>query len=419
MSEDTTQKIGLIGILSLGLTTVIGSGVWGDPFNWVNQAGSFAILTVVISWLLFFTAGLAYAEVVGMFPNSGGPYSYVSGAINKKWGSVLGFLYYLGYIIIGPILVFVSVSSFLAMVGSSSQALLVILTVLIIVILAFVVELIPLKIVGYVVGGWIALKVLSLLIIFIIFIAKGDGANLSTPSFSGQDFVAVGNSSLWALMGFEVILVFSGDLLRKGDTKEEGKRLPRGILMVLAAILIIYILVIIGSGMIVAQGDIGENVEVFSYIETNYGVSASLLNGLKSFSALGTAFAIFIMLGHQLKVMTQGESLPKIFAEKKFRIPIYSSTFTAILSGISGLVMVLLLPSLGGRIIGIFSYVGLGLILLAAMIPAGIIALYLRVKMPILERPFKTPLYYVVFPLSIILGIYLFVLNLIALIGAL
>ena len=217
MRENTNSKIGIIGILSLGLTTVIGSGVWGDPFSWVNTAGSYSILVIVISWMLFFTAGLAYAEVVGMFPKSGGPYSYVSGAINKKWGSILGFVYYFGYTIIGAILVFVSVSSFLEMIGVDSFALLIILTVLVIIILAFVVEAIPLRIIGWTISIWICLKVLSLLIISLFFIIKGNGANLNTSTFTGEMFISIGNSSLWALMGFEVLLVFSGDLkLKKG-----------------------------------------------------------------------------------------------------------------------------------------------------------------------------------------------------------
>ncbi|WP_457556428.1 APC family permease [Candidatus Harpocratesius sp.] len=420
MSENTNQKIGYFGLLALGLTTVIGSGVWGDPFSWVDKAGFFGIIPVIISWLLFFTAGLSYAEVVGMFPNSGGPYSYVSGAINKKWGSVLGILYYLGNLIIGVILAFVSIASFFGTISLNNSTLLIVFTALLVIILSFVVELFPLKIIGWIASIWVAIKIILLLSVFIFFIIKGDNSNLTmtTPTF--DEIKLVGNGSLWALMGFEVILVLSGDLSHKSDDEDSKKRLPRGILIVLGIILFVYLIVIIGVSFILGKGALSASgLGAFEYAALQTGISTTLLYAFKTFSSLGTAFAIFFILIYILKVLAKGNSLPSVFSKTKKGMYINNAILTAILSGILAIVMTILIPSTSGAVIGIFSYVGIAFILLSAMIPAGIIALYLRVKMPILERPFKTPIYYIVFPLSIILGLYLFTLNLLALIGAL
>lgn len=70
--------------MGIGLTTVIGSGIWKDSLLWSNTASIFSLLTVFVAWLLMFCVGLAYAESVSMFPQGGGPYSYVGGAFGKK-----------------------------------------------------------------------------------------------------------------------------------------------------------------------------------------------------------------------------------------------------------------------------------------------------------------------------------------------
>ncbi|MCF2141170.1 MAG: APC family permease [Candidatus Lokiarchaeota archaeon] len=420
MSENTNQKIEYFGLLALGLTTVIGSGIWGDPFSWVDTAGIFGIIPVIISWLLLFTAGLSYAEVVGMFPNSGGPYSYVSGAINKKWGSFLGFTYYLGYLLISVILTFVSIASFFGSINLNNPTLLVIFTVLLVIILSFVVELFPLKTIGWIALIWVAIKIILLMIVFIFFMIKGDSSNLISAKPTFEEIKVVGNGSLWALMGFEVILVLSGDLSHKTDDGNSKKKLPRGILIILGIILIIYIGVIIGVNFIVKQGALtASGLQAFEYAALQSGISTSLLYACKAFSSLGTTFAIFFILTYTLKVLAKGDSLPKVFSKTKKGMYINNAILTAVLSGIFALIMTILIQITNGIIINVFSYIGLGFILLSAMIPAGIIALYLRIKMPILERPFKTPIYYIVFPLSIVLGLYLFTLNLLALIGAL
>lgn len=408
-------KISIWGIIGIGLTTVIGSGIWRDPLTWINDSGSLALLAIIISWLFFFTAGLAYSECVSMFPNSGGPYSFVSGAINKTWGTILGILYYLGYIIIGALLAFLAVNYGLSAIEVDSFPLLVILTTLLIIIFAFVSEYIPLKIIGNITLIWVIIKILSLIVISIILMVKGNPSNLSANSFNFTNFTNVGNASLWALMGFEVMLVFSGDLTNKKEIDDNRTQLPKGIISVLVVILITYIIVTVGNGFIANIGYVGDTAE-FEYIEQTTGISKNLLAGLTSFSSLGTCLAMFVVLTHQLKVMAKGGSLPDFMGQEKRGFYWNNSIITAILSGVIGFIMTFCIPLTDGAIIDVLVTIGLGLVLLSAMIPAGIIALYLRIKMPILERPFKTPVYFIIFPLSIILSIYLFILNILSLI---
>ena len=68
-------------------------------------------------------------------------------------------------------------------------------------------------------------------------------------------------------------------------------------------------------------------------------------------------------------------------------------------------------PFLSDHSVDIVAGVGVGLVVLSALLPAGVSALVFRQRMPALVRPFKTPVYLVVFPLAILLSIYLLVLN--------
>ena len=73
MSQNNKSKINIFGFMGIGLTAIVGSGIWQNPISWSDLSGPLSILAIFISSLLFFTFGLAYAEVVSIFPKSGGP----------------------------------------------------------------------------------------------------------------------------------------------------------------------------------------------------------------------------------------------------------------------------------------------------------------------------------------------------------
>jgi len=115
MSQNNKSKMNIFEFIGIGLTVVVSSG----------------------SCLLFFTFGLAYAEVVSIFPKSGGPYSYISGVLGKKRGTFIGILYYLGYIIIGAVLAFNSAKYTLGIFNSESNIGIILLTVFYTILLCF------------------------------------------------------------------------------------------------------------------------------------------------------------------------------------------------------------------------------------------------------------------------------------------
>ncbi|TFG01061.1 MAG: APC family permease [Promethearchaeota archaeon] len=410
--KQNKNKINFLGIIAIGMTTVIGSGIWRDPLKWANSSGIFSILAVVISWLLFLTAGLSYAECVSMFPKSGGPYSYVGGAVNKKWGTLVGILYYIGYLFISSLLAFLTANFTLGIFGVQDNLMLVVFTLLFLILFGLLSGIVSPRLFGFLALGWVLIKIVFLIIVSILMLLNADVANYSVNELTFSGFQETINLSIWALLGFEVMLIFTEELNKKDSLIKGNLKMSIGILIALLSILGVYILVTLGASSLVGINDLGTS-NPFVIIASNTGIPTPILSFFAAFSAAGTCFAVLATCIHQLRVMARDDSLPKIFNKTKKGYHIANIGVTIILVVIIGSIMTLLIPLTEGLIVDIFAATGIGIVLISAMLPAGIIALYLRIKMPILERPFKTKFYYIVFPLAILLSIFLFYLNII------
>ncbi|MBD3193718.1 MAG: hypothetical protein GF317_01585 [Candidatus Lokiarchaeota archaeon] len=143
------------------MTTVVGSGIWRVPLSWSNIAGIMSVFAVLLSWLLFLTVGLSCAECVSMLPKSGGPYSYVGGAFNKKWGTTLGMVYFIGYLLISSLLAFLTANFTLGIFGIDSTIGLFILTLVYIVIFGVLAGISSPRILGFIAFGWGFIKVIK------------------------------------------------------------------------------------------------------------------------------------------------------------------------------------------------------------------------------------------------------------------
>lgn len=420
MTEGSSKKknrITFLGILGIGLTTVIGSGIWRDGLTWPHYAGITAIIAILISWLLMMTAGLAFAECVSMFPKSGGPYSYVGGAINKTWGRIVGTLYIVGYFFITVILGFLTALFTYIALGIQQDIWLTVLTVVYIVIFGVLAGISPPRTLGHVSFVWASIKILLLVIVGTLALINGNTANFTAGTLTWDGFQTAIYSSIFALLGFEVILIFAGEIEKNDEGIKSKRKLPFGIIFSLIIILFVYIYFTLGGASLVQIGALdnpNDTVAVLAFLSEQTGIPLRIISLFAAISASGTLYSLQAVSIHQLRVMARDESLPKLFAKTKNNIyyanVVVITTITAAMGGL----MMGLLPIYGGPIIDFYGFIGIGLVLLSSMIPAGIIALYLRIKMPILDRPFKTPMYYIIFPLSILLGIFLFVLNLLS-----
>lgn len=407
---ENKDRISLLGIIGIGLTTVIGSGIWKDSLLWSNSAGIFSLVTLSIGWLLMFTVGLAYAECVGMFPQGGGPYSYVGGAFGRKAGSFVGMLYVAAYYCIGALLSFLAALFSLAALSFGTFELLTtpnifILTMIFVVLFTLLSSFTPSRQFGTIAFVWSLIKILLVVGVFAFVLLNWSTTTFDVPTFDG--FQSAINTSIFALLGFEIMLVFAG------ETENAEKTVPKGILIALPIFLILYLFVSLAASGIVGIGDIAAgdqgSVSLIILLASSAGIYGGLIFGFAAFSAAGVAYAILAMVTKQVKILAKDGALPERFSQEG-----KSFGWASILTLIMALIVAGLMTGtmdIWAESVDVFATAGLGLVLISAMLPAGLSALALRQKMPALVRPFKTPAYIIIFPLSILLSIYLIYLN--------
>ncbi|MFW9919434.1 MAG: APC family permease [Candidatus Thorarchaeota archaeon] len=410
---ESKEGISLLGIIGIGLTTVIGSGIWKDSLLWSNSAGIFSLPALFVGWILMFTVGLAYAECVSMFPQGGGPYSYVGGVFGKKAGSLFGVLYLVAYWCVGAVLAFVSALFTLAAIDFSLLATLniAILTAVYVVIFMFLAGFTPGKKFGNISFVWALIKIILVVgVTLLVLMNWSPATTFEPPTLAG--FQESLNLSIWALLGFEVMLVFAG------ETSNSEKNVPKGILIALPIFLVLYLLVSLGAAGIVAIGtfppppDTG-SIGLIMYLSTTIGVPPSAIFAFAAFSAAGTGYAMMAVTNKQIKILSKDGVLPSRLSSEKSGLGA-SEILGAVFTGIIAVAMVLVMDIntyLSTYSVDIVAGVGVTLVLLSAMLPAGVSALRFRMTMPALVRPFKTPAYLIVFPLSILLSGYLILLN--------
>ncbi len=408
---ENKDRISLLGVIGIALTTVVGSGIWKDSLLWSNSAGIFSLVALLVGWALMFTVGLSYAECVSMFPQGGGPYSYVGGVFGKKVGSTVGIIYLMAYWCVISILSVISSLFTLAALSAPTFEMLVIpniavLTLVYIVTFALLARVTPGKKFGNMSFVWAILKIALLLGVTLLVLRNwSPTTSFALPTFDG--FQLALNSSLWALFGFETILVFAG------ETFDSEYTAPRGILITLSIVLIVYLVVGASTAGVIGIGDIPADtgsIGLIMILSSFAGLSPNLVFSFAAFSAVGTGYAAMVVAIKQVEILANDDVLPKSFSEcpdSNMRATILN----VLVIGIISLIMSLLLEVENGLVVDVVVAVGIGFILLSAMFPAGGIALYLRFKMPALVRPFRTPAYFIVFPLAISLSLYLFVLS--------
>ncbi|MEM4734795.1 MAG: amino acid permease [Candidatus Thorarchaeota archaeon] len=399
------EALTVSGALGIGLTTVIGSGIWKDSLLWANSAGVFSLVAVVLAWVLMLTVGISYAECVGMFPQGGGPYSYVKGAFGTSVGAFTGLLYYAAYCFIGSVLVFLT-ALFSLIAAEIATGLTLVTTLNLALVSALVIFLIGgssylLSIVGFgkVALAWVCAKIILVVVVFSFLFANWSTPSTSPPSIEG--FNSALNNSIWAILGFELMLIFARDL------KDPTRNMPRAILITLPVFLVVYLFVSMAASGTIAPGDVPSgsgSAYLLNLLAIKTGFPESLVFSFAAFSAAGTAFAMINGLSRQAQIMADDGHLPAAIKRKE-----YTVMFSTLIVLVVCLVMVL--TSDAWDSVGNFATAGLGLVLISTMLPAGLTAFYLRVKMPALSRPFKSPLHLIVFPLAILLSIYLILIN--------
>lgn len=369
--ESLPRQIGVVSLAANAINLTIGSGIFVLPAVVAASVGAASVLAYVICGILVTLIMLCFAEVGSKVTSSGGAYAYVETAFGPFAGFLTNSLFWFGYAMMSDAAIANALVNTLSvpfpfLANFTSKAIL--LTILF-TFLAWI------NIRGVKQGTRLVeintlAKLLPLLLLIIVGIFFIEPANLqwvSTPSIKSLGEVSL--VLFFAFLGIEASLSVSGEI------KNPQRTVPKGILLGLAGVLLVYLLL-----QTVSQGILGDNLAT----EKDAPLSAVAQR------LFGNWGATLIIIGAAISMF--GTVSGDILASPRL---IYAAAKDN------------LLPAFFGRIharyytpyIAIITYAGLGLIFalsggfqqLAILASAATLIIYLAVVLATIKLRFTQP----------------------------
>lgn len=278
MGTDKKDKFGLWSIVLLGINSIIGTGIFLLPNRAYALMGPSSLLILLFDAFLAGCLALCFAEVAGFFSRNGGPYLYAKAA----FGDFVGYE-------VGVLKLVVTIIAWAAMAVGFATALGAAFPF-------FAGDTMKNLIAAVLIGGLTIMNIagvkiskilnnlmtISKLVPLCVFIAVGlffvNGSNFTPfvpPHMADGAFANAAITMFFAYTGFEAIAVAAEDF------KDPKKDLPRGIILTMIIVTIIYMLVV---G--ISIGILGPDLAVDKApIQTAFG------------RAVGPVGAYFILLG--------------------------------------------------------------------------------------------------------------------------
>lgn len=278
MGTDKKDKFGLWSIVLLGINSIIGTGIFLLPNRAYALMGPSSLLILLFDAFLAGCLALCFAEVAGFFSRNGGPYLYAKAA----FGDFVGYE-------VGVLKLVVTIIAWAAMAVGFATALGAAFPF-------FAGDTMKNLIAAVLIGGLTIMNIagvkiskilnnlmtISKLVPLCVFIAVGlffvNGSNFTpfVPTHMADGaFANAAITMFFAYTGFEAIAVAAEDF------KDPKKDLPRGIILTMIIVTIIYMLVV---G--ISIGILGPDLAVDKApIQTAFG------------HAVGPVGAYFILLG--------------------------------------------------------------------------------------------------------------------------
>ena len=278
MGTDKKDKFGLWSIVLLGINSIIGTGIFLLPNRAYALMGPSSLLILLFDAFLAGCLALCFAEVAGFFSRNGGPYLYAKAA----FGDFVGYE-------VGVLKLVVTIIAWAAMAVGFATALGAAFPF-------FAGDTMKNLIAAVLIGGLTIMNIagvkiskilnnlmtISKLVPLCVFIAVGlffvNGSNFTpfVPTHMADGaFANAAITMFFAYTGFEAIAVAAEDF------KDPKKDLPRGIILTMIIVTIIYML-----GVGISIGILGPDLAVDKApIQTAFG------------RAVGPVGAYFILLG--------------------------------------------------------------------------------------------------------------------------
>jgi len=407
-------------LVALGVGAIVGAGIYALIGQGAGMAGPGVIVSFAVAGSVCACAALCYAELASMMPASGSAYTYTYSSLGELAGWIVGWALILEYsVVVSAVAVGWSgyASGVLTGFGVDIPQMLPFgemaghalhfnpLAVFIIFVVA------GLLILGTRESAWVnsalvVLKIAALILFLVIALPAFDISRFtpfapfgwgSTPQADGTNIgvMAAAAVMFFAFYGFDAVSTAAE------EAKNPGRDLAIGIIGSMVICTLLYMAVgaaAIGAmdfNVFAASGEpIAEIVRSLNQPE-----AAAIIGGVASIAIPTVILAFLYGQTRIFYVMARDGLLPRSWGRvhSKLGTPVIMTIFTAVVcSALAGLLTLGEIASLANA----------GT--LAAFIAVAISVMVLRRDAPGVERPFRTPLIWIVAPAAIVGCLYLF-----------
>ncbi|GLT16972.1 ethanolamine permease [Vibrio zhanjiangensis] len=374
---------GWILLAGLGVSYVISGDFAGWNFG-IAQAGWAGFLIAALAMaLMYFTLVLSLAEMSAAIPTAGGGYSFARQAMGPLGGYITGLSVLIEYTL--------APAAIVIFIGSAMNELIGIDGPIVYACFYFVFIAIHLSGIGQALKVMMiisALAVIAIIMTAVALIGKFDVNNLfdlPPVTYEANEILPMGWYGVWAALPFAMwlYLAVEGVPLAAEEAKNPAKDVPKGIIGAMVFLLFTAALVVFLLAGAVGAKVIGESsVPLVDALNiSGYASTATMVNILGLAGLIASFFSIMYGYSRLVFALSRAGYLPKnLSLTNQHKVP----TQALVLPGVLGLVV-----SLSGEGDFILAMAVVGATISYALMSLSHILL--RIKMPDLVRPYKTP----------------------------
>ena len=305
-SATPPRTVGIFGMSLLQINGMIGSGIFALPAVLAAGVGSFAPILMLLGGVLFLPLALVFAWLATRFDNSGGPVLYGQAAFGSFAGFQAGWGRYASGAVAMAANTHVMVSYFSALFPVLQDQTLATAVAVAVFALLTIINLFSMRGSVNSLGGVTALKLIPLAILIgAALFGDYDSPQIVLPEFSQVETVVL--LLFYAFIGFEGVAVVAGEL------RDPKRDLPRVLVAGLAAVTLLYAVIIWAYLAIGAQPTADESALAASAQAAlgNWGTIMIVLGA--GFSILANSFSGVVVVPRMAYGMAQQGMLPAWF----------------------------------------------------------------------------------------------------------
>jgi len=406
------REISLLGLISITVGGIIGSGIFALAATMGSIAGPAAVLALIFLGIVVILLALPYAELGAAFPVEGGPYALPRRALGDFGGFMMGWGYFL-YAFIGTAAI---IDVFIEYLGTwvgglttiNSSGALGISYLGVALALVFLAAFTLIQIAGIKWGSIFAItttfaKLIPLLLfglIGLLYIRVGNITDFGFNPFGWTAIAFAMSLGFFAFTGFEAVSIPSEEI------KDPGRTIPRATIFSVLIVMAIYTLVAVAfvgginwTAAGITPGDWGATGSLLLNDVAN-GWGLPILGTIVVIGALLSTFGAggdwVLLQGRMPYAMAKDHLFFRSMARihPRFGTPAVAITFASVLTGI----VLIALPS--------FPEVAL-VASITTLIPyaaAALALVVLRRTEPNATRPFRLPAAWVLTPAAFVLA---------------